>query len=171
MKSSGINRRIDELGRIVIPREIRDHFRVKAGDSFEIFIEDENIVLRKFSPINRKLEHIVAMCEVLEEIMDTQVMFYYDGVFIDPRRSVSVKDLPIKVTTAFEEVLASFTPLSFNDVQIFVDRAETQAGYTYPIVSEANILGVFVIFKQLAKLDEKMLNALHLCEQLLLKQV
>ncbi|NLC54882.1 MAG: AbrB/MazE/SpoVT family DNA-binding domain-containing protein [Erysipelothrix sp.] len=171
MKNSGINRRIDDLGRIVIPRDIRDHFRVKSGDTFEIFIEDEKIVLRKFSPISKKLQHLVAMCEVLEEEMDTQVMFYYDGVFIDPRRKVSVKDLPIKTTTAFEKILADFHPTSFNDVQIFVDSAETLAGYTYPIINEGNILGVFVIFKQLAKLDEKMLNALSLCEQLLLKQI
>ena len=55
MKNSGINRRIDDLGRIVIPRDIRDHFRVKSGDTFEIFIEDENIKER-VKTILRKLE-------------------------------------------------------------------------------------------------------------------
>ena len=171
MKSSGINRHIDDLGRIVIPRDIREHFHVNPGDSFEVFIDGDDIVLRKHSPIDSKLQHLVAMCEVLEEVMETQVMFYYDGVFIDPRRTVSIKDMPVKITTAFKEILSATEPTSFNDVQIFVDSNETQAGYAYPIVNERNILGVFVIFKQLAKLDEKMLAALTLYDQLLLKQV
>lgn len=171
MKSSGIKRHIDDLGRIVIPRDIREHFHVNAGDSFEVFIQGDDIVLRKESPIDSKLEHLSAMCEVLEEVMDTQVMFYYDGVFIDPRRTVSIKDMPIKITTAFKEILTSSEPTSFNDVQTFVDSSETQAGYAYPILSERNILGVFVIFKQLAKLDEKMLDALKLYEKFILKQI
>ena len=106
-----------------------------------------------------------------EEVMETQVMFYYDGVFIDPRRTVSIKDMPIKVTTAFRDILSTTEPISFNDEQLFVDSIETQAGYAYPIMSERNLLGVFVIFKQLAKLDETMLNALELYEKLLLKQI
>ncbi len=171
MKSSGISRHIDDLGRIVIPRDIREHFHVNPGDSFEVFIDGNDIVLRKHSPIDGKLQHLAAMCEVLEEVMETQVMFYYDGVFIDPRRTVSIKDMPIKTTTAFKDILTETKPVSFNDVQIFVDSNETQAGYAYPVMNERNILGVFVIFKQLAKLDEKMLNALSLYEQLLLKQI
>lgn len=171
MKSSGINRKIDDLGRIVIPRDIREHFHVNPGDNFEVFIEGEDIILRKHSPIDRQLQDLSAMCEVLEDVMEAQVMFYYDGVFIDPKRTVSVKDMPIKITTAFKEILTSVEPMSFNDVQTFLDSNETQAGYAYPILDEGNILGVFVIFKQLGKLDEKMLNALHLCEQLLLKRV
>ena len=50
MKTTGVVRRIDELGRIVIPKEIRKSMRIKNGDSLEIFLNDEDIVLRKYSP-------------------------------------------------------------------------------------------------------------------------
>lgn len=51
MKSTGVVRRIDELGRIVIPKEIRKNLRIKNGDSLEIFLDDETIILKKYSQI------------------------------------------------------------------------------------------------------------------------
>ena len=51
MKSIGIVRRIDELGRIVIPKELRKKFNIKDGESVEIFTDDGNlIVLKKYEP-------------------------------------------------------------------------------------------------------------------------
>ena len=47
MKSTGIIRRIDDLGRVVIPKEIRKNLNIKENDSLEIFIDGENIILKK----------------------------------------------------------------------------------------------------------------------------
>lgn len=49
MKSTGIVRRIDELGRIVIPKEIRNNLRINETDHIEIYVENESIVLKKYS--------------------------------------------------------------------------------------------------------------------------
>ena len=52
MKATGIVRRIDDLGRVVVPKEIRRTLRIREGDPLEIFTEkDGSIVLRKYSPI------------------------------------------------------------------------------------------------------------------------
>ncbi|MBQ2891601.1 MAG: AbrB/MazE/SpoVT family DNA-binding domain-containing protein [Bacilli bacterium] len=52
MKATGVVRRIDELGRIVVPKEVRRTMRIKEGESLEIFIEDtDKIVLKKYSPV------------------------------------------------------------------------------------------------------------------------
>ena len=50
MKSTGIVRRMDELGRIVLPMEIRNTFDIKTKDPLEIFVEDDRIILRKYQP-------------------------------------------------------------------------------------------------------------------------
>ena len=51
MKATGIVRRIDDLGRIVIPREVRKSLRIKEGDPLEIFItKDGEVVLKKYQP-------------------------------------------------------------------------------------------------------------------------
>jgi AbrB family transcriptional regulator (stage V sporulation protein T) len=53
MKATGIVRKIDELGRIVVPKEIRRTLRIHEGDPMEIFVDhDGEIMLRKYSPIN-----------------------------------------------------------------------------------------------------------------------
>lgn len=51
MKTTGIIRRIDELGRIVIPKELRKNLRIDNGESLEIFVDEESIILKKYSPI------------------------------------------------------------------------------------------------------------------------
>ncbi|UED81915.1 AbrB/MazE/SpoVT family DNA-binding domain-containing protein [Lysinibacillus sp. CD3-6] len=52
MLSTGITRKVDELGRIVIPKELRRNFGIEEKDSLEIFTEGDNIVLRKYEPVS-----------------------------------------------------------------------------------------------------------------------
>lgn len=62
MKSTGIVRRIDELGRIVLPVELRRVLNIKEGDQIEIFRDSSDIVLRKYQPI----DEIEATLDTLE---------------------------------------------------------------------------------------------------------
>lgn len=50
MKATGIVRRVDDLGRIVIPKEIRRNLGIREGDPLEIFVENGCICLRKYDP-------------------------------------------------------------------------------------------------------------------------
>ena len=50
MKSTGIVRRVDELGRIVLPIELRRSLNINERDTLEIFVDDEKIVLKKYEP-------------------------------------------------------------------------------------------------------------------------
>ncbi|NMM64242.1 AbrB/MazE/SpoVT family DNA-binding domain-containing protein [Clostridium sp. P21] len=50
MKSTGIVRKVDELGRVVIPKETRQMLLINEGDSLEIFKDDTSIYLKKYSP-------------------------------------------------------------------------------------------------------------------------
>ena len=50
MKSTGIVRRVDELGRVVLPIELRRTLRIEDKDSLEIYVDGEMIVLRKYEP-------------------------------------------------------------------------------------------------------------------------
>ena len=60
MSTTGIIRRIDELGRIVIPKEIRKNLRIKNGDNLEILVDGENITLKKYSQIEN-LENMASI--------------------------------------------------------------------------------------------------------------
>lgn len=50
MKSTGIVRKVDELGRVVIPIELRRTLRIKEKDPLEIYVDEGNIVLKKYEP-------------------------------------------------------------------------------------------------------------------------
>jgi len=50
MKSTGITRRVDHLGRVVVPKEIRREFGIEKKDSVEIFVEGDKIIFRKYQP-------------------------------------------------------------------------------------------------------------------------
>ncbi len=70
MKATGIVRRIDELGRIVVPKEIRRTLRIREGDPLEIFTDkDGEIILKKYSPIGElslfAQEYVDATAQIL----------------------------------------------------------------------------------------------------------
>lgn len=50
MKSTGIVRKVDELGRVVLPIELRRNLNIAEKDSMEIYVDDDTIILRKYQP-------------------------------------------------------------------------------------------------------------------------
>ncbi|HZK43878.1 MAG TPA: stage V sporulation protein T [Syntrophomonadaceae bacterium] len=68
MKATGIVRRIDDLGRVVIPKEIRRTLRIREGDPLEIFVDREGeVILKKYSPISELGEFAKEYAESLHE--------------------------------------------------------------------------------------------------------
>lgn len=63
MKSTGIVRKVDELGRIVIPKELRKMFNIKEKDPLEIYVEEDTIVLKKH-------ENSCVFCKSTENLME-----------------------------------------------------------------------------------------------------
>lgn len=74
MKATGIVRRIDELGRIVVPKELRKNLRIKEGDSIEIFTgSDGEVILKKYSPIGELSDFAQEYVEVASKILGCPV--------------------------------------------------------------------------------------------------
>ena len=69
MKATGIVRRVDDLGRIVIPKEIRRTLRIREGDPLEIYTEkDGGVIFRKYSPMGDLQEFAAQMCESIGSV-------------------------------------------------------------------------------------------------------
>ena len=75
MKATGVVRRIDELGRLVIPKEIRKTFKIKEGDSIEFFVENNKIVLEKYSLMNGLNDTIANYCSTFKDITGNTTIF------------------------------------------------------------------------------------------------
>ena len=68
MKATGIVRRVDDLGRIVIPKEIRRTLKIREGDPLEIYTEkDGGVIFRKYSPMGDLLELSSQLCQSMAE--------------------------------------------------------------------------------------------------------
>ena len=68
MKATGIVRRIDDLGRVVIPKEIRRTMRIREGDPLEIYTEkDGEVIFKKYSPMGELADFAGQICETLSK--------------------------------------------------------------------------------------------------------
>ena len=81
MKSTGVIRRIDELGRVVIPKEIRKNLNIREGENLEIIIDNENIILTKHSPL-------VTIETIIKKIADSLSEVISDTILVTDREKV-----------------------------------------------------------------------------------
>ncbi len=75
MLDTGIVRRIDELGRVVVPKEIRKTLQIKSGDCIEIYTDKEKIVLKKYAPKQQFSKETFNMLKSLSEATSKGVVF------------------------------------------------------------------------------------------------
>ena len=74
LKSTGVVRRIDDLGRIVIPKEIRKNMKIKDGESVEIYLDSDNIILKKYSPLGNIMEFYKSYVNSIYEAILENIM-------------------------------------------------------------------------------------------------
>ena len=68
MTKSGITRRIDELGRIVIPKEMRINLGIRDGEPLEIYVDNNTIVIKKFSQVENIKDISSKVCNIISDI-------------------------------------------------------------------------------------------------------
>lgn len=134
MKATGIVRRLDDLGRLVIPKEIRKQYQLKEGDSIEFYIENEKIVLEKYNTLTSKENDILKMCETLQTIYKTKVYFIHHsilGIEEKPNPKIIEKSKVYRITP-------------FKNEKLFLNEPEV-SGVIYPIVIEGYWQGSFIV--------------------------
>ena len=110
MKATGIVRRIDDLGRIVIPKEIRRTMRIREGDPMEIFTSREGeILLKKYSPVGELGEFALTIAESMAQTLGELVCITdRDGVIAaagSGKKEFEGKLLDTQLQTAIEHCL------------------------------------------------------------------
>ena len=116
MKATGIIRRIDDLGRIVIPKEIRRSMRLREGDAMEIFLEDNCVCLKKYTPSEEDLaircqKYISdrgAYIKAINFIDGTTVVLFTDGSSATVKRH-SADDFDMNIALCYAFAKAGFT--------------------------------------------------------------
>ena len=142
MKSTGVVRRIDELGRIVLPKEIRKVLKIKAGDNLEIFMNDKDIVLSKYNIFDDKKD--------LFDMLANSVLGYTKKSFIitDTSRIVAGSKYLIDKEVSYDLDTLMFSRNSkIGNKEICICSNVLSSHYCYSsIVSNSDVCGIVVIF-------------------------
>lgn len=147
MKATGIVRRIDDLGRVVIPKEIRRTMRIREGDPLEIYTDREGeVIFKKYSPIGELTGFAAQYCETLSKICDMSV------VITDRDSVIASSGVPKKefadraVSSRAEEIMEARSTFCIGENERAFECCADGSG-TYvvscmaPIIAEGDIIG------------------------------
>ena len=146
MKATGIVRRIDDLGRVVIPKEIRRTMRIREGDPLEIYTDREGeVIFKKYSPIGELAAFAAQYAETLQKTCGMAVIIT-DRDAVIAAAGVSKKEyLERKISDELEDVIESRGLYTYRAGQeryrVIEDSAAHYVSCAMPILSGGDIIG------------------------------
>ena len=168
MQTTGIVRRIDDLGRVVIPKEIRKTLRIREGDPLEIYTNKEELVFKKFSPMASLKANAMLISEELSRftnrecfILDTDSVICVSSSKYKEIVGVIMSDEMNKILNNRRNYIISSAE-NGNTVKIYKgDENEYENQMIIPILSNGDLFGGIVLFdkereNRFNSLDEKM---------------
>ena len=157
MKATGVVRRIDDLGRVVIPKEIRRTLRIKEGDPLEIFTDKEGeVILKKYSPIGELSEFAAEYAETLTKTTG-HIACITDKDTVIAVSGVSKKEwLEQGISQELEEILdnkVKYVSKENNDMAVPITQNEKndkiyKAQVIYPIISDGDAIGSVILLSK-----------------------
>lgn len=170
MKATGIVRRIDGLGRVVIPKEIRRTLRIREGDPLEIFTDSEgSIILKKYSLVGElgalAKDYADNLCQSsghIACIIDKDEIIAVSGA---PEKRFLDKNISNELEKSLEHrriIIASRTESSFipilrdDDPELYVNELIA------PIIAEGDVIGAVVLLstsKKMGDVESKLAQA------------
>ncbi|HCB99775.1 MAG TPA: stage V sporulation protein T [Ruminococcaceae bacterium] len=150
MKATGIVRRIDDLGRVVIPKEIRRTMRIREGDPLEIYTDnDGEVIFKKYSPIGELSNFAAQFAEILGKSSDFPVLI------TDRDRVIAAHGIPRKevlerrIGEELEPLLEQRRPIICSDNQHLkaVDGLEKEVALAIPILAAGDMTGSVIFLE------------------------
>ena len=155
----GIVRRIDNLGRIVIPKEIRDTLRIKNGDSLEINIEGEIVTLKKYSELNNLIEIETIIANLLRETLKKDVLITNkDKYIIGTKHEYIDKKIPNELLEILE------------NRQMIIQKSKDQNTLINPIIIKGDVIGSIIIISK-EEITENQIKTVTLLSNFLIKYI
>lgn len=153
LKATGIVRRIDDLGRVVIPKEIRRTLRIREGDPLEIFTDREGeVILKKYSPIGELSEFATEYVESLQEALGHIAIITDRDTVIAIAGHSKKEYMDKRVSKALERIMEERETTVMNEGDQMVpiasdegDEGKYIAQVIAPIVTQGDPIGTVII--------------------------
>ncbi|MDT8715742.1 stage V sporulation protein T [Clostridium sp. 19966] len=157
MKATGIVRRIDDLGRVVIPKEIRRTLRIREGDPLEIFTDREGgVILKKYSPIGELTDFSTEYAESLQQAIGHIILVSDKDSIISASGAPKKDYIGKRVSSALEKAMEDRKAVLLDDkagklIQLYDDENTEQkysAQVIAPIIAEGDAIGSVIILSK-----------------------
>ena len=157
MKATGVVRRIDDLGRVVIPKEIRKTLRIKEGDPLEIFTDKEGeVILKKYSPIGELSEFASGYAETLSKTTGHIACITDKDTVIAVSGGSKKEFLEQNLSTELEQLMEDkeiYTSNENNNVSLPITKNDNNerkynSQVVYPIISDGDAIGSVVLLSK-----------------------
>ena len=147
MKATGIVRRIDDLGRVVIPKEIRRTMRIREGDPLEIYTDREGeVIFKKYSPVGELTSFAAQYAETLNKTCQMSVVITDRDTVVACAGVTKREYVDRKLTKEFEDIMENraFYNAEGSDAANMihvVESASASVRCAMPIISEGDVTG------------------------------
>ena len=146
MKATGIVRRIDDLGRVVIPKEIRRTMRIREGDPLEIYTAaDGEVIFKKYSPMGDLAEFTSQYADVLSKAIGMSVIITDRDHVVAAAGSMKKELTDKRISKELEDLMENrtgFSSASSHDETLYpADNIRYPACAAFPIVSNGDVTG------------------------------
>lgn len=154
MKATGVVRRIDDLGRVVIPKEIRKTLRIKEGDPLEIFTDkDGDVILKKYSPIGELSEFATEYADTLAKTTGHIACITDKDTVIAVSGGSKKEYLEQSISEELERIMdykENYNSKENNNIAIPItknDNKERQKNsqVVYPIIADGDVIGSVIL--------------------------
>lgn len=173
MKSTGITRRIDDLGRIVIPKEIRKNLKIKENEVLEIFINNDEIILKKFSPFNDSEKVLSDYIKVINDMTGNDVIITdRDKVILSSKR-LEERLLNKKLSEYVNDLIENRSIFLSNDmkgIEVIDNEKIKQNYYFIPFIIDSDVVGSIIMFSN-KEFDENSKSLLLIASKLLVNYI
>ena len=173
MKSTGITRRIDDLGRIVIPKEIRKNLKIKENEVLEIFINNDEIILKKFSPFNDSEKVLSDYIKVINDMTGNDVIITDRDKVILSTKKLEEKLLNKKLSEYVNDLIENRSIFLSNDmkgIEVIDNEKIKQNYYFIPFIIDSDVIGSIIMFSG-KKIDENSKSLLLIASKLLVNYI
>jgi AbrB family transcriptional regulator (stage V sporulation protein T) len=145
LKETGMLRRIDELGRIVIPKEIRKNLKIREGDQLEFYVEKEYVVLRKKSSLHGLNEDIIHLLEILNDKLKKDIILTDLDKVIYSLNNKEYKNLDL--SSRYKNILHKRKIYDGNILDFIIGYTYNKEIYSYPLISYGELYGSLIILQ------------------------
>ncbi len=145
MKSTGVIRRIDELGRIVIPKEIRRNLGIHDGENVEIFTEEDSIILKKHYRMSSNLELASSLCELIYSNFNYEIAIT-DREKIIATSGFSAELLNKRLSKEFLNIIENREIIEKEEYSLTIETENVFGNFVFiPIISLNDSIGLVII--------------------------